>query len=289
MPLRVTLPDGSPGDPQSGITPIFAQLESGHRRVIGTGFFVARYGLFLTAKHVVEDIVDFDQNGKPCLTWNWTSQGKLYIQPIIRCTFPTSAPRHAADIAICQAVASAPDGQFLFGEPNERIALVSATPEVDAHVGTYAYPGNASVDFRNTEDTARIFADCFEGKVLEIVGPADRFLKCDHIETSMEIRAGASGGPVFTHHGHAFAVNCRAWDFARSDDSTPLSSIVPIKHILDLEFPFPQLPPTSAEARSVPAARIGSNVTLRDLASWNHVVIDPPEPPNNALERTRQE
>src|SRR5690349_10613451 len=125
MALRVTLPNGNRGDPESAITPVFVQLEPGHLQVVGTGFYIARYGLFLTAKHVIEELAEQDQLGRPSLCWNWTSDGHLYLHPILTCSFLTEAPRNASDIAICQAVASARNSAISFGAPNERIALVS--------------------------------------------------------------------------------------------------------------------------------------------------------------------
>jgi hypothetical protein len=38
--------------------------------------------------------------------WNWTSDGRLFMKPVLTCSFFPGAPRDAPDIAVCQAVDS---------------------------------------------------------------------------------------------------------------------------------------------------------------------------------------
>jgi Trypsin-like peptidase domain len=270
MPLRVTGSDGRPADPQVAVTPIAIQLQPGLLQVVGTGFYVSRYGLLLTAAHLVHDIANHDRQRNPTLTWLWRMDGTLSLRPLRTCSTFHDAPRDAADIAICQAVVFE-NGAVLWGDPNERIAITTQVPHPGTRVATYAYPDNREVDFRNAEKTATIFADAFEGEVLAHIGPHERLLRYPHVETSIQIRAGASGGPVFAPRGHAFAVNCRGWDLAAAEDH--LSSVVPISLALDMPFDFPHLPPNSGEFNSVPPERLGTRVTLRDLAAWGHVRI----------------
>ena len=51
--------DGRPINPGVGVIPIMKEVTRGKLAIIGTGFYVARYGLFLTAQHVLEDLVDW--------------------------------------------------------------------------------------------------------------------------------------------------------------------------------------------------------------------------------------
>jgi hypothetical protein len=276
MPLQAFDPNGHPIDSQVGVTPLCVQLEPGVYQVTGSGFYVARYGLLLTAKHVVDEITTHDAENRPTVAWIWKSDGTLNFRPLLTCSFDNRAPRDAADIAICQAVDSAQPGAIRVAQTNERIALVTRLPEPDTRIATYAYPDNHRLDFRGPKQrTVRMFADAFEGKVLDIVGPNERFLRYMHVETSIQIRGGASGGPVFGADGHAFAVNCRGWDLGADEAVDPLSSVVPISLILDLEFPYPVIPPGSWEDQSVPPRRRGGQVSLRDLATWGHVSLDP--------------
>ena len=273
MPLRVTGSDGKPTDPQIAVTPVGVQLEPGVLQIIGTGFFIARYGLLLTAKHVVDDIARHDSELRPTLTWLWRTNGTLSFRPIMTCSFFHEAPRDAADIAICQAVDSVKDGVVRLAEPNERIAISTQLPEPGTKIATYAYPDNPQVSFIGSEKSASIFADAFEGEFLSLLGADERFLRYPHVETSIEIRCGASGGPVFGPRGHAFAVNCRGWDLGQDHKEAPLSSVVPISLVLDLQFECPHLPRNSAEEQSVPVERRQGRVTLRDLAAWGHIQV----------------
>lgn len=154
------------------------------------------------------------------------------------------------------------------------VGLVPAIPERNALIGTYAYPGNVSLDFR-AGTPVRIFSDLFQGRMLDVLGSQERFLRYEHFETSIDVRAGASGGPVFHSSGHACAVNCRGWDLGAEPGCDPLSSVVPIGPVLDLRVPIPYLPPGSFEENAVPPDRRGTQVTLRDLADWGHLVIYP--------------
>ena len=44
----------------AGVVPILKEIGEGQLKVVGTGFFVTRYGLFATAKHVLEELVEWD-------------------------------------------------------------------------------------------------------------------------------------------------------------------------------------------------------------------------------------
>lgn len=282
MPLQASAPDGRPVDSQVGVTPIFVQREPALLSIVGTGFYIARYGLLLTAKHVVDEIAKYDAEGRAAFAWLWKDDGTLSFRPVLTCSYDNRAPQDAVDIAICQAVDSAKIGAIRVTQPNERIALVTNLPSPGTQIATYAYPDNHQVDFSTQDKIGRIFADAFEGKLLQVLGP--QFLRYMHIETSIEIRGGASGGPVFGPNGHAFAVNCRGWDLGADETAEPLSSVVPVSLSLDLQFPYPHIPPDSAEERAVPANRRGGQVTLRDLAAWGHISLDPALP-NEAMQR----
>jgi len=275
VPIQAFSAGGQPVDSQIAVTPIFVKMAPTLLQVIGTGFFIARYGLLLTAKHVVDEVAMHDAEGMAAFTWLWKTDGTLNFRPILTCSYYDRAPRDAADIAICQTVDCATPGAIRIVQPNERIALVTSLPNVGAHIATYAYPDNYRVDFSGPEKAGQIFADAFEGTLLEVLGPQERLLRYKHVETSIQVRSGASGGPVFGPGGHAFAINCRGWDLGTDHTTDPLSSVVPVSLILDLQFPCPYLPCGSAEERSVPANRRSGQVTLRDLAAWGHISLDP--------------
>lgn len=274
MPLQAYSPAGNPIDSQVGVTPIFLKLEPGLLKIIGTGFYIARYGLLLTAKHVVDEIVDNNTEGRPKAAWIWKPDGTVNFRPIHTCSFDHRAPLYYPDIAICQAVDSAKPEHVAVLQINERIGLSTRVPPKGAAIATYAYPDNHRLDFASGDPNVKVIADAFEGTVQELIGPEERMLRYEHVEASMTIRGGASGGPVFGPDRHAFAVNCRGWDFGAEQE--PLSTVVPVSAIFDLEFRYPIMPPGSWESESVPQNRRGGNVSLRDLARWGHISIDAP-------------
>ena len=51
---------GRPIFPAGVVLPGLEEVGPGQLRVVGTGFYMTRYGLFATAKHVLEDLCDPD-------------------------------------------------------------------------------------------------------------------------------------------------------------------------------------------------------------------------------------
>jgi hypothetical protein len=49
----------NPIDPKYGVFPILKELSKGSLSVVRTGFYLTRYGMFITAKHVMDELVDW--------------------------------------------------------------------------------------------------------------------------------------------------------------------------------------------------------------------------------------
>ncbi len=54
--------DGREISATQGVVPILRELEKGQTHVMGTGFYITRYGLFLTARHVFDHIIEADEH-----------------------------------------------------------------------------------------------------------------------------------------------------------------------------------------------------------------------------------
>ena len=94
---------------------------------------------------------------------------------------------------------------------------------------------------------------------------------------AIEIRSGASGGPVFDSRGRVIGVNSRGWDFRGSEqEGDNLSFIVPIRELLPLELEPLQVPPISWEDAQIPENRRGQILTVAELAKYGHFLFDPP-------------
>jgi hypothetical protein len=268
---RAQTGDGRPVHPGTGVVPILKELEPGRLAVIGTGFYITRYGLFLTAGHVLEDLVDWEaRTVGAAYVWRLDGDDGLYLRKVLRVSL-----LQTADVAIGQAdnyVEQYPERAL----QNLRVRLTTQIPVPGTRLVTYAYPENAVLDFRGSAPT--IVADYFDGELLRYVEQSDNpLLPYPHFETTIEIRSGASGGPVSDTRGRVIGVNCRGWDFRGGEhEGDNLSSIVPIGAVLPLVVEIAQLPTNSWEYAQVPEDRRDQALTVSELAMYRHVWFDPP-------------
>jgi hypothetical protein len=220
--IRTVDGDGNIVDPNLVIFPILKQTSVGNYHLIGTGFFISKSGIFLTAKHVLLDVIS--PNGEqiyPILLVQFLENGYI-MRPILRCT------SHAvADIAVGIAAPMNHNTSGLLFQ-NKLLRLTQTIPAVGQKVCTYAYPrsvmkhGKAQELYFNT--------DFFDGVVQEhyLNGRDSVLLPGSCIQTNIYIHGGASGGPVFDASGKVFAVNSSGYE---NDD---LSFVTPINTIENL-------------------------------------------------------
>lgn len=142
---------------------------------------------------------------------------------------------------------------------------------------TYAYPENSILDFNEVDPVPEIRGDFFIGGFLRFVSsPEHPYLQFPYFESTVEVRSGASGGPVFNSLGRIIAVNCRGWDFRGAEhEADNLSYLVPISHLFDLEIDPFMIPPVSWEAAQLPAAKAGKSLTIRELVLYGHILVEP--------------
>ena len=159
-----------------------------------------------------------------------------------------------------------------------RVILTTDVPSLDDAVITYAYPENKMLDFTNADADRVIAGDYFQGMFLRLLHESERpFMPYSHFETTIRLRGGASGGPVFDSTGRVIGINCRGWDFGEDEhEGNDLSSIVPVSSALSLKCEPIQLPSSSWEASQIPEGFDLATLTIRDLAKFGHVLFDPP-------------
>lgn len=264
--------DGKEIDPRAGVVPIMKEMEPGKLKIVGTGFYVTRYGLFLTAQHVMSDLT----TSKPKelgvgYIIHSLDENEVHMRRIRSCSL-----LQTADLALGQAENFM--DKFLDAPlMNLRSILTTEVPRTGSGLITYAYPENEILDFTQSERAPVVSSDYFEGSFLGHISAGERSpMPYAHFDTDIEIRSGASGGPVFDEGGRVIGVNCRGWDFGGAEhEGDNLSSIVPIVEALPMLLPSLQLPKKSWELGQIPVSERSSNLTLKDLAKFGHVKFDP--------------
>ena len=257
--------DGNPIDPGACVVPIMKRIGRDRLAIIGTGFYISRLGLFMTAAHVLAEIVDESKNqirtGYIC---HKASDQAVHLRRILAVNTYLKA-----DIAIGQAdnfSSRYPDSPL----QNMRTKLTGRVPKQGSLVTTYAYPENKVLDFEDPEAVPEIRSDYYDGDFLREVVESDHpEIPYRHYETSILIKSGASGGPVFCQ-GSVIGLNCRGWDFGSEDDA--LSYIVPVEFALGVIVGGMQLPERSWEYSQIPEAKRGTTLTLGQLVEFGHVL-----------------
>lgn len=210
-------------DPSHVIFPIIRHNNKGIVSLIGTGFFISENGIFITAKHVLLDVID-EAKGRQtdAISLVQFLDGSYIIRPIARCTSHENAD---ISVGIAAEMVSKKTGKTL---KNKILKLTSGFAEQNAHVFTYAYP-KTTVKQEKTQEL-HFYPEYYDG-VVQAHYPYGRdkvLLPGPCTQTSMHIRGGASGGPVFTKEGVVCAVNSTGYE----DDQ--LSFITPVEAIENL-------------------------------------------------------
>lgn len=245
------LGDGTQADLSQAIFPIVTQRQDGIFVPIGTGFFVAENGVFVTAAHVVKAVLDEQGNVTgPFGIFQFLPGDHYVVRPIHRAT------RHlVADVAVGVAT---PMHHSTTGAPmpNKILTLAAIPPSIGSAVCTYAYP---KPDIQpGKPQVVRFEHGFFDGSLLEHYphGRDKVFLTGPCFRTTMVIHGGTSGGPVIGPNGTVFAVNSTGFD------NDQLSFVSYISEVLDLAIPDVVLPDS-------PTPRV---TTLRELSEGGFVI-----------------
>lgn len=199
------------GEAPQGSNPIFPIVKhSGAEfELVGTGFFICNFGIFVTARHVLFDVLDEDGNQvHPIGAIHSINENEYLLRPVLRCNSNT-----VSDITVGVL---APALHNVTGEPltNSITSLTIEVPTIGSNIVTYAYPESDLTKKSEGKQIANLQPKFYDGK-LEDCHPEGRdsvMLPFPCYRGSMPILSGASGGPVFNNVGHVFGVNCSGVD-----------------------------------------------------------------------------
>jgi S1-C subfamily serine protease len=241
--------DGVIANPNEVVFPILRRDASRKLHLVGTGFFIAENGIFVTAKHNL-----FQKPGVPyeaLMILQFAPGNKYHQRPVHRCVW-----HPVADVAVGVAwpMHHTKTAQAL---SNKVLRLSANAPPVEARVATYAYPKTTIV--HRSPQVVHTEPAFFEGELIEYLPDGrDRILlpgPC--FRTSMVIHGGASGGPVIAPDGRVFGINSTGFD------NDFLSYVSPISEILQLGI----------SGVRVPGASDARVVTVRELADHGFVSL----------------
>jgi len=161
---------------------------------------------------------------------------------------------------------------------NLRPLLSLELPPAGSQVVTYAYPENEVLDFASKDQVPTIRGDYYDGVFQRFLKISENpSMPCPCYETTIEIRSGASGGPVFDNRGRIIGVNCRGWDFRGTEfENKNLSYVIPVREALSMNVSHLLLPDHSWELNQISQEKRGNAITFAELARYGHVVFDPP-------------
>jgi hypothetical protein len=192
--------------------PLLTHDATGSWRLIGAGFYVSGDGLFVTAKHVIEDVLDGDQQVLPLAIMHLRSESGLFgpqeylLRPIMQCWLGESA-----DVALGAAAfaTNRATGDVL---SHWSWPLSWTTPALGTVGATYAFP-NHSITQTESGQFFRFRPDLYRGTIREVGDFRDRVLvPYPYMHVDFRIHHAASAGPVLSAEGAVVGVNCRFMD-----------------------------------------------------------------------------
>jgi hypothetical protein len=188
--------------------PLLTHDSEGRWSLIGTGFYVNDSGFFVTARHVVDDVLKDGRQIYPIVILHLHSKSGLFgaqechFRPIGQCWLSESA-----DVAFGAAATATNKvtGEIL---KNWTWTLSFGIPSNNSLAHTYAFPNHVVV-----ENGRRIkFAPhAYSGRVHSTGNFRDRVMvPYPYIEVDFRIHGAASGGPILSG-GYAVGINCTEW------------------------------------------------------------------------------
>ncbi|WP_043946280.1 S1 family peptidase [Ralstonia solanacearum] len=217
--------DGALRDPSHVVCAVVRQhADNTTLELVGTGFFVAKSGIFVTARHVLNTAREEDPRGPFGLgIVQFIPEMGFVERPILRAIISDHSD---IGIGVSAEMTSPTRGKL----DNPILRLSTRDPELGESIFTYAYPDTVAVH-RERLTELHINPHFYEGKI-EAHYPERRdssVLTWPCFQTSMHLHGGSSGGPVFDSTGAVFGINTMSME-----PYTDVSYITKVRDALDL-------------------------------------------------------
>jgi S1-C subfamily serine protease len=183
---------------------------------LGTAFYISNSGILLTAKHCLFN--------KDALFTNlgvihFLPDNKYILRPIKKITISNEY-----DIAYLLPETIFNSNNELIG--SDALVITNSSPKIGDQLGAYAYP-----DSKRKENKIDFISSFYLGECKEFHKEGFSLLKSPCYQTSIHIKCGASGGPVFDRNGKVFGVCSTGYDLGTMEE--PISFVTPIGPTLD--------------------------------------------------------
>ena len=236
------------------IFPIMKQTASGQFQLVGTGFYICMQSVFITATHVLKDVLDKTGKQKEAIgIFHFSKDGKYMMLPILWAWHSTDA-----DISIGKA---APAYHNITKQPlmNSVVTLTQRQPNIGEQAVTYAYP-----DFNREQNgkTQELYfrPHYYDGKIQEFYSKGrGTLMPWPHYRTDIHLHGASSGGPVFDKFGRVFAINCKSYD-----PQTDISFVTPIDAALNGYIEGARFSENEVERK----------ITIKELIGKGHIVLN---------------
>lgn len=189
--------------------PILTHDSNGQWSLIGTGFYISSDGLFVTAKHVIEEVLENSIQVKPIVILQLYSEigpglfgsQSSFLRPIIQCWLGKES-----DMALGIAATMINNES---GNPLTHYSWKMSwnMPTQGSTVSTLAFPNH---EFEQTETVQTLHSapDAYMGIFEDANDYRDRVkIPFPYLQIGTRIHGGASGGPIFDHTGSVIGVN----------------------------------------------------------------------------------
>jgi hypothetical protein len=185
--------------------PLLTHDADGRWRVIGTGFYINDAGFFVTARHVIEDVLRNGEQILPLVILHLRSESGLFgasecqFRPIRQCWLGDPAD---VALGVAATATNKATGEVM---KNWTWTLSWSVPFVGALVSTYAFPNHVVVD---DGLRFRFSPHVYSGHVQEMGDFRDSVkMPYPYLQVDFRIHGAASGGPILSG-SHVVGVNC---------------------------------------------------------------------------------